>query len=71
MYKINLFMIRESRSTNRDMSMRHIVAGAPGLFAHRLCAGSRIGCALAASRLDAYGSWSVNETYCRRPALRA
>ena len=31
-------MIRESRSTNRDMSMRHIVAGAPGLFAHRLCA---------------------------------
>jgi len=27
------------------MSMRHIVAGAPGLFAHRLCACSRIGCA--------------------------
>jgi hypothetical protein len=27
------------------MSMRHIVAGAPALYTHRLCACSRIGCA--------------------------
>lgn len=67
MQQLNLFTNHDSRSTNRDKSMRHIVAGAPALYTYRLCAGSRIGCARRASRAYSYLNVKVNATYCRTP----